>query len=966
MKRYSFLLIAFFLPLARVEHLRAGDHVDNFQVLQQFCSDCHAPDVSEGGFDLSALQDKRGLLINRRVTQRVIAQLESGTMPPDDPRPSAGQIVTITNWLRSTLANADWEELREPVELLPARLTRQEYANSIRDLLGVNVDFSDLLPEDSVGANGFNNDRASMAMTESNLQQCFEAAQRAAGALLDWSRQPAMFHVEAEDARHVTIHNVKNVSTLSDGTAGFEYHHHRGIKYQQVSRTIDFPRTGMYRARIRAKVTGKGKQGGIWIAVDSIGDQQGRNVLLIDKPEFDIYTADVFVTAGHHEVIIGSDFNTVPWLPPVPNRPQRKLPSNRDAVVDEFYDRLGIEPVSWKEIESLPGFREPEDKGTAMDIVEELNRVLLDESVRIFELFRLYEAHQFLPVNQPKGLRNWATEGEAQLAKIIGVDPTALHDLWTSHEPPEHRMNEENSQALVDRWKALNADRQQHVGNVFLDWFEVSGPNANNAVRASELLESLKVDEPSLSVSDGTSCMRRALKQLLPVAFRRSAIEEYAVPFVELYANERNAGASHRVASERTLIAVMMSPYLIYVGADNSPSLGEGRTRETSGRGGATGSAVATNDPTALPSLTLDPPGVKVKDDETAIEEVQLTTHQLAARLSYLFWMATPDDALIRAVDELDRADNLAFDNLIDAMLADERSMSFFRDFTSQWLGLGSLGREKTPDSELFREFSWQLAEDMREQVALMFREAMLNDRNILDLLDGDITFLNERLARLYGNDAVRGIEFQTHSIESTLPQLSERKGLLGTAAVLTATSLPARTSPVQRGQFVVETLLGEDLPPPPEDAGALPENAGQSDSTTLREQLAAHRDNPSCIGCHERIDPIGFALEKFDFVGRYRQQSPAGPIDDVGVLPDQRRVAGLSELNAYLRESRGDAFVDTLARRLMAYSLGRGLDYRDEADVQLIVQSVHRDGNSLGTLVHEIIRSRAFQMRQR
>ena len=179
------------------------------------------------------------------------------------------------------------------------------------------------------------------------------------------------------------------------------------------------------------------------------------------------------------------------------------------------------------------------------------------------------------------------------------------------------------------------------------------------------------------------------------------------------------------------------------------------------------------------------------------------------------------------------------------------------------------------------------------------------------------------------------------------------------------ATSLPARTSPVQRGKFVVETLLGEDLPPPAEDVGVLDEDAGQSVSTTLRDQLAAHRDNPSCVGCHQRIDPIGFALEKFDFVGRRRERTPAGPINDLGRLSDGQEVAGLPAFTQYLRVQRGDAFVDNLTRRLLAYSLGRSLDYRDEADVRLIIEAVRQDDNSAKTLVHEIVRSRAFAMRK-
>lgn len=364
--------------------LPAEDSDSAYRVLKRYCSRCHSEDEAEGGFDLTEFREPLGVLVQHRKARQVIAHLESGSMPPSGRRPSKEKAAAVIQWLRTTLEGADWEALREPVPIEPARMTRTEYTHTLRDLLGVSVDVSDLLPEESVGASGFVNDRGSLAMTESQLEQFIASAERAVQALLDSDSEPVKLHLEAEEGRHSTIQGVRHVKKLEDGTRGFEFLHHRGIKYQQVSRTFEFPRTGTYRFEIRAKTSRPERQGGVWIALDSVNDRRDEAVILIDTPEFKVYGIELFVTAGHHEVILGSDFHAVPWLPPVPDRPGRKLPRNRDEVVDAFYRGLDIQPVRWEEIRQLPGFVEPADRAPATLLVDELNRLLLDESIRVY------------------------------------------------------------------------------------------------------------------------------------------------------------------------------------------------------------------------------------------------------------------------------------------------------------------------------------------------------------------------------------------------------------------------------------------------------------------------------------------------------------------------------------------------------------------------------------------------------
>jgi len=214
----------------------------------------------------------------------------------------------------------------------------------------------------------------------------------------------------------------------------------------------------------------------------------------------------------------------------------------------------------------------------------------------------------------------------------------------------------------------------------------------------------------------------------------------------------------------------------------------------------------------------------------------------------------------------------------------------------------------------------------MRMEVALLFDRVLRENRSVLELLNGTDTFVNERLARLYGIEGISGAEFRAVALKDR-----RRGGLLGSAAILSATSLATRTSPVRRGQFVLETLLGVDLPPPPANVPELAENAGESKELSVRKSLALHRDNPSCAGCHSKIDPLGFALENFDWIGRWREKDPSGPVDASGALPNGRQLNGIADLKSYLVKERADDFLRALTESMLAFALGRELEYFDE-----------------------------------
>ncbi|MEM9826644.1 MAG: DUF1588 domain-containing protein [Planctomycetota bacterium] len=876
------MLLAVVLGIAPIP-IAAEDVV--FETLKAHCIDCHDTGTAEGGFDLTKLETDRGLLIRFRQAERVVEHLRGGTMPPDGPTMSRDEIAIVRAAIQDRIARANWESLRESVPAAPLRLSRGEYTRAIEDVLGVTVNLTDLIPEEPVGGSGFDNDRLSRTISGQDVSMWFQAAERSVETL--WSLRASTWKtsVQAETAKHLTIAGTNSVQSLDDGTEGFRYSRARGVKYQQVSKFVEIPVTGNYRVTLKAATIGNGAAG-FWLAVDTVGNAQDRHFVPVSNNKLADYSVDVFLTAGQHEIIIGCDPNLPPWLPPVPEQPQRKLPRDRDGVIRKFYDSLNIQPVRWEELRQLPGFTRPADKQAAMDIVDEINRVLLDESIQVFQLFNLYIDHHFLPVNRPQGFRKPTRGEQKRLAMMIGVDVDAIDQLWRSHEPSQHIANEQRATILYDRWHQYNGDRNSAVADLFLDQFTIEGPTSASS-RSQRVIDAADVG------------VDRLLAAVVPRAFRRPIAEADIRQFRDIFQQEVHAGVDDQTAMRRTLIAVLMSPNFLFVRPTGNPELDRG----------------------TFWSLTLWRTPVAVG----------LPTGEL---------QDAPEDESIEG-DQLDR------------MIDDPRTIRMVRDFTTQWLGMDSLGREKSPDSELFREFSWHLAEDMRNEVALQFQHLLRHDLSLQRLLDSDVTFANERLARLYGIDDVKGTEFRP--VRWTDPL---RRGLLGTAGVLTATSLGARTSPVQRGKFVIETLLGEDLPPPPEDAGSLPDDAGNLIELGLREQLARHRDKVSCAGCHKRIDPMGFALEAFDYAGRRRDRTASGPVDDSATLPDGTIIDGADRLAEYLKRDRGDDFVDHLTRRFATYVAGRELDHRDEATIRAIIKNVRLRDDSARAMVKEVLRS--------
>jgi hypothetical protein len=426
--------------------------------------------------------------------------------------------------------------------------------------------------------------------------------------------------------------------------------------------------------------------------------------------------------------------------------------------------------------------------------------------------------------------------------------------------------------------------------------------------------ERIFVARPGKGVT-ADQAMREILKAFLPKAFRRPVAEEDVVQYLALFQAARKQKQDFEPAVLFTLRAVLVSPRFVFL---NEPPNNTGDIRRIDG-------------------------------------------YSLASRMSYFLWGSMPDELMmdLAAAGKLHEPEVVRA--LIPRMLRREQALVFAKRFTDQWLRTRELERDKAPDPKFFPQWATDedLRSDIRLQPSLFFHEMLKRDLSILSLLDSTHTVLTRKLIRHFGENAtITADSLQPQWIE--LPKGSTRGGVLSMPAVLAVSSYPYRTSPVLRGAWILDSILGTPPPPPPPDVPALEKQAGDAPKS-VREMLTAHRDNAVCASCHSRIDPLGFALENFDQVGRWREQDAGKPIDNSGELPDGTAIAGQAGLKQALLE-RKELFVRNLTSRMLGYALGRGLTLRDSCTVDRIVAELKEHDYKAQKLLELIILSVPFQ----
>ena len=356
--------------------------------------------------------------------------------------------------------------------------------------------------------------------------------------------------------------------------------------------------------------------------------------------------------------------------------------------------------------------------------------------------------------------------------------------------------------------------------------------------------------------------------------------------------------------------------------------------------------------PEFLFRIERDPPNL------TPATAYRISDLELASRLSFFLWSSLPDEQLLDLAEQGMLKDREVLEQQVRRMFQDSRSKALVDNFAGQWLSLRSL-RSALPDADTFLDFDENLREAFQTETDLFLESMLREDRSVLDLLNADYTFVNERLARHYEIPNIYGSRYRRVTLTD-----EARMGLLGKGSILLVTSHPNRTSPVLRGKWVLENILGAPPPPPPPNVPDLQETK-DTERLTMRQRMEQHRANPVCASCHARMDPLGFALDNFDAIGKWRTTETAAriPIDVSGVLPDGTTFQGPVELREILL-SHPEQFVTTVTEKLLTYALGRGVEYYDQPAVREIMREAVRNDYRWSALILGIVESEPFQMR--
>ena len=468
------------------------------------------------------------------------------------------------------------------------------------------------------------------------------------------------------------------------------------------------------------------------------------------------------------------------------------------------------------------------------------------------------------------------------------------------------------SKPLLDR----GADRAMQITVLHLSEVAISGPFDATGASDTPSRRAVFVCRPT-APSNETACAKTILATLARRAYRRPVTDADVQPLLGFYTQERRGGAGFESGIEFALRALLTSREFWF--------------------------RVEKDPVNAAPNTVY-----------------RISDLDLASRLSFFLWSSIPDEELLTLAAGGKLKDPAVLERQVRRMLADARAAVFTRNFTEQWLTLRQLA-VKTPSVADFPDFDQTLRQAFQQETALFVDSIIREDRGALELLDADYTFVNARLARHYGIPNVGGSEFRRVSLSAGNPH----RGLLGQGSVLLVTSHPTRTSPVKRGKWILEQILGTPPPPPPPNVPELEEQKPTvTKALTMRERMAEHRANPYCAGCHSMLDPMGFALENFDPIGRFRTVDENFlPIDASGVMPDGTKFQGFADFRAALT-AYPDRFLLTLTEKLLTYALGRGMKYDDMPTVRAIVRDAAPSSYRFSSIILGIVKSVPFQMR--
>jgi hypothetical protein len=868
--------------------------------LAKYCNRCHGDPKPKAGLNLAAFRGEDAVAQNRKAWAKVFENLDAGLMPPEDqPQPSEAEIEPILRWINAELAKDDCRGLNDPGRVTLRRLNRAEYNNTIRDLVGVDFHPADDFPSDDVGY-GFDNIGDVLTLPPILMEKYLAAAE-----------------VIAEKAIVVPQPSAGPTKTWEVETLGTEA---GGQPYSAMGRALysdgeigvkfDFPEDGQYRVRVRAF----GQQAGpepVKMELRLDGKPLKKVTVRAEEAAPEIYEALLRSKAGPRRLAVA--FLNDYYQPDDPNPAHRDRNLIIDWIAVQGPSNGGVSPGPIKhwEVETLgdAGGEPFKDNGRILTSTGEIGTTFDFPRKGTYRL-------------RVRAFGQQAGPEKVKMELRLNGKPVKLVEVAAEENEPgiyEAKLQVDSGKKrlaaafLNDYYQPDDPNPAHRDRNLIVDWIEIQGPSGDATRDLPGSHKRILFRKPAKG--EERDCARAILERFASRAYRRPATKTEVERLVDLAMLALKQGEPFERGIQLGVIATLVSPHFLY------------HVEVDRGQG---------------------PPG----------PPRPLNDFELAARLSYFLWSSMPDETLfdLARKKELHRAEVL--EAQARRMLRDPKAQALVANFAGQWLQLRLL-KTVTPDPKRFPSFDEALRAAMQRETELFFQAVMTEDRSILDFLDADYTFVNERLARHYGIPNIQGDQFRKVALRD-----QRRGGLITQASILTVTSNPTRTAPVKRGKWILEQLLGTPPPPPPPDVPQLKEEREGPLSGTLRQKMEQHRANPSCASCHAQMDPLGFGLENFDAIGAWRDKEGDLPIDASGTLPTGQSFQGPKELRALLR-GQDRAFARCLTEKMLTYALGRGLEAPDACHVDKIVAALARDKHRFSRLVVAIVTSDPFRKRK-
>jgi mono/diheme cytochrome c family protein len=918
-------------------------------LLKQYCYECHGNGKHKGDVALDRDQDVGAVHDHSKIWETVMERVHAEEMPPDDAdlQPSQAERDAISGWIEHELFHLDPNN-PDPGAVTIHRLNRAEYNNTVRDLVGVDFQPANDFPADNSGY-GFDNISDVLSLSPVLLEKYLTAAQN----VLDQA-------IPTELVKSRTVHLAANLMAVgfnADGDRGDGWMPLGSLEEDGVSTTTNFS-AGDYNVGVLAFATPKGKYASsnkplsqVPVVLTCMLDDTIVGTWKIDVPEASarVFTMRIGIPAGKHRLAF-VNHHLRGGKNELILKNGRPGPLQGGTIWVKSVDLEGPLATATHRFtaDQLAATGEGASLSGGSRVLPHNGEVALTYAVPAAgEYFVRVQAsaHQAGPQPVQMELRldgqpvhTFAVIAPAKLAVPPGQRVFSMVLLNAVPQVYEYRMklpagDHRLSAAFVNEFTdPKNPNPNLRARSLLIDNFELASltdpatlpPRPAPIERMFEAAATPPVPTGMAAffahlsgrkpVSPTPAAQARAIvAEFAHRAWRRPVAPAEVDSLMGLYTSAAASGKSFDASVKYALEATLVSPYFLFRGE-------------------------------VPPAVTTLASGAVLAQPVSEIA--------LASRLSYFLWSSTPDDELLGLAEHGLLRQNL--DAQVRRMLAAPKAHALVSNFAGQWLEIRNL-KFVEADKKMFPMFDDELRDDMQEETETFFDYIMRQDRSVIEFLNADYTFVNERLAKHYGISNVTGDEFRRVSLVGT-----PRRGVLTQASVLTVTSNPTRTSPVKRGKWVLEDLLGTPPPPPPPEVPPLPIDS-HAVTGTMRQQMEQHRVNPVCASCHARMDPIGFGLENFDAIGQWRTRDGTAPVDPSGKLTSGESFNGAVELINILAEKKRDNFVRNLAEKMLTYALGRGIERYDRPAIDKIMKETAASGYRFSSLVLAVAKSVPF-----